>query len=219
MKAAAVARPGEYFAHQRHDLLSKLPRPLGRVLDVGCGEGASHAYLRQAGATEIVGIELEPAAATRAATRYDRVLVGDAADRFSDLEPTFDTILCHDVLEHLVDPSAALVRLRGLASSRAHLQVSIPNARHVSLLVDLVGRGTFGYTETGHRDIGHLRWFTRKDFLAALPPAGWKPVAVTPSAERRVEAWPVSPPASLLQRASEFFTYQWYFLAVGRDDA
>ena len=70
------------------------------------------------------------------------------------------------MLEHLVDPSAVLEELREKAAPGAHLHISIPNARHFSLLSDLVLRGTFGYTDWGHRDATHLRWFTRASLAA-----------------------------------------------------
>ena len=38
---------------------------------------------------------------------------------------------------------------------------------------DLVFKGTFGYTEWGHRDTTHLRWFTRRDIVEAMERNGW----------------------------------------------
>ena len=67
-----------------------------------------------------------------------------------------------------------LVALRGLTAPGGRLHISIPNARHFSLLVDLVVRGTFGYQEWGHRDSTHLRWYTRRDLIALVEGAGWK---------------------------------------------
>ena len=64
-------------------------------------------------------------------------------------------------------PRRCCARLRDVAAPGARLQVSVPNARHFSLVWDLVVHGTFGYTECGHRDSTHLRWFTRRDIVAA----------------------------------------------------
>jgi len=50
------------------------------VLDVGCGEGGANGPLRAAGATRITGVEIQPEAAAKAATVYDRVEVGDARE-------------------------------------------------------------------------------------------------------------------------------------------
>jgi 2-polyprenyl-3-methyl-5-hydroxy-6-metoxy-1,4-benzoquinol methylase len=104
----------------------------------------------------------------------DEVHVAAVEDALDELEGPFDTFLCLDVLEHLVDPGHVLSRLRGLAAPGATLQVSVPNARHFSLVWDLLARGTFGYTDWGHRDRTHLRWFTRRDLIALVTGAGWE---------------------------------------------
>jgi FkbM family methyltransferase len=78
------------------------------------------------------------------------------------------------VLEHLVDPWSVLRRLRDAAAPGGRVQVSVPNARHLSLALDLFARGTFGYAASGHRDNTHLRWFTRRDIVGAVQTAGWQ---------------------------------------------
>jgi hypothetical protein len=70
-------------------------------------------------------------------------------------------------------------------------------------------RGTFGYTDWGHRDNTHLRWFTRRDIVAAVEAAGWHVVATS------------HPPLGRSQgldritrgRSSEFLVAQVYVLA------
>lgn len=171
---AAAPAVGGYYGNERPDVIALLPRPLGRVLDVGCGEGGTAAGLRASGATEIVGVEVVEEAAARARGVLDRVHVGRVEDVLDDLAGPFDTLLCLDVLEHLVEPGAVLRRLREHAAAGAALQVSVPNARHYSLVKDLVFRGTFGYADWGHRDRTHLRWFTRRDIVALVEHAGWE---------------------------------------------
>jgi 2-polyprenyl-3-methyl-5-hydroxy-6-metoxy-1,4-benzoquinol methylase len=173
--APMAAGPG-YYANDRADVIALLPRPVARVLDVGCGAGGTAAGLREAGASEIVGIEIMPSAAERAQAVLDEVHVSAVEDALEDLEGPFDTFLCLDVLEHLVDPGHVLARLRDLAAPDATLQISVPNARHFSLVWDLLVRGTFGYTDWGHRDRTHLRWFTRRDLTALVTAAGWRVV-------------------------------------------
>lgn len=206
----AADKPAGYYAQTRDELVARLPRPLGRVLDVGCGEGGAAGPLRAAGAEELVGIEIHPPAAERAAGRYDRVHTGAVEEVLLSLGGGFDTILCYDVLEHLVDPGAVLGGLRSAASPGARLHVSTPNARHWSLVRDLVLRGTFGYTEFGHRDATHLRWFTRADLVALLGEHGWAAREVWPGRLR-----PVSRAAARLTRGmtADFLAVQWAVLA------
>lgn len=202
--------PPGYYAADRSDLIAQLPRPLGRVLDVGCGAGVAAGALRASGATALVGVEIVPDVAAEAALRYDHVFTGSIEDALPTLDGPYDTILCLDVLEHLVDPGVVLDGLSARAAPGARLQVSVPNARHVQLVYDLVARGTFGYTEWGHRDQTHLRWFTRADIVALVQAHGWNvtgtghpPLGHTARLNRATRG-----------RASEFFANQWYVSAV-----
>ena len=167
-------KPGGYYSNERPDLVAALPRPLGSVLDVGCGEGAVGRLLRAEGAERLTGIEIDPASAAIARELYDHVAEGPVEQVLPQLDGPFDSILCYDVLEHLVDPAAVLAQLHSLGAPGGRLHVSVPNARHFSLVRDLVLRGTFGYSDWGHRDNTHLRWFTRRDIVAAVEDAGWR---------------------------------------------
>ncbi len=117
-----------------------------------------------------------------------------------------DTICCYDVLEHLVDPDAVLRGLAAAAAPAAGVHVSVPNARHLSLFYDLLLRGTFGYADSGHRDITHLRWFTRRDIVAAITAAGWRVRNVSHPALKRFRRLD-----SLTRgRSTEFVVVQFY---------
>jgi 2-polyprenyl-3-methyl-5-hydroxy-6-metoxy-1,4-benzoquinol methylase len=199
-----------YYALGREEVIAYLPRPVGRVLDVGCGEGGAGMPLRAAGASWISGIELLPGPAERAATVYEEVRCGDALEQLAHVSGPFDTILCYDVLEHLYDPHALVRALLEVASPGGSLHVSVPNASHVSLLRDLILRGTFGYKPFGHRDATHLRWFTRKDIEALVEEAGWSVSRVDPS-----KLWRTSRTLHRLSfgRSTEFLAGQWFVLA------
>ncbi len=203
-------KPAGYFEQDRAELVAMLPRPLGRVLDVGCGFGGTSHGLREAGATWISGVEIEEAAAAAAAESLDEVRAGPVESELAGLTGPFDTILLYDVLEHLVDPWEVLRRLHGVAAPGARVHVSIPNARHWTLLRDLALRGTFGYTPAEHRDVTHLRWFTRRDLVELLESTGWTVDGVDFGALR-----PVSRFAARLSRgrSPEFLAYQLSALA------
>lgn len=206
-------KPAGYYDRDRGDLVALLPRPLGRVLDVGCGEGGAAPGLRAAGAEWVAGIELHPPSAARAADVLDEVVRGRAEESLDRLGGLFDTILLYDLLEHLPDPGALLLALHDVARPGAHVHVSVPNARHWSLVRDLVLRGTFGYGEAGHRDATHLRWLTPADAGALLEGAGWAVERQGPVGRLRT----VSRVAARLTggRSAEFLAYQWQLL--GRD--
>jgi 2-polyprenyl-3-methyl-5-hydroxy-6-metoxy-1,4-benzoquinol methylase len=203
--------PG-YYSNDRAETLAELEPPLGRVLDVGCGTGAAAAPLRAAGATRITGIEIEADVAAVAKDVYDEVAHGSVEEVLASGAVTgqFDTILCYDVLEHVVEPGQVVAALREVAAPGGRLHISIPNARHFTLIRDLLFRGTFGYTEWGHRDNTHMRWFTRSDIAGAIAEAGWhvarvghSPLVRTARLDRLTRG-----------RASQFIAYQSYVLAT-----
>ena len=202
--------PRSYFEQSRPELVAQLPAGrLGRLLDVGCGAGGVGRALRDR-VDQLVGIELDTEAATRAREVYDDVRTGRAEDVVVDLAGSFDTILAYDLLEHLAEPGRLLGRLREVAAEDALLHVSVPNARHWSLVRDLVLHGTFGYTDWGHRDQTHLRWFTRADLVNLLESAGWH-------VEQTLHA-PLTPAGRAAERltrgrSAEFLVYQWSALS------
>ncbi len=200
-----------YFENERADVVAKLPRPLGRVLDVGCGAGGVARSLRAAGAERIVGIEIHTPSAERARAILDEVHVGAVEQVLGEglVQGPFDTLVLYDVLEHVVDPAGVLEALVPLAAPGARAHVSVPNARHWTLMRDLVLRGTFGYTDWGHRDRTHLRWFTRRDIEALLAGTGWPVVASSPALMGREAT------LDRLTRgaAREFLALQWHVLA------
>ena len=203
--------PGDaYYANTRADIVDALPRPVGSVLDVGCGSGGVGAGLRRAGATRLTGIEVVPEQAELARAHYDHVVAAPVEEALAQLDGPFDTILCLDVLEHLVDPEPVLQALLAVAAPGGRLHISIPNARHFTLLRDLLFRGTFGYTEYGHRDVTHLRWYTRRDLIALVSRCGWQVRACDGSFSGRDR---YADKASF-GRAREFLTVQWHLLAT-----
>ncbi|HEX4806966.1 MAG TPA: class I SAM-dependent methyltransferase [Conexibacter sp.] len=209
-----MAKGAAYYENARPDVVAGLPRPLGALLDVGCGAGNVAAAAREAGATRLVGVEVVKEQAERARAVLDRVVALPVEDALDELAgERFDTILCLDVLEHLVDPGAVLRRLHEVAAPGARLQVSVPNARHLSLAWDLFVRGTFNYAEHGHRDSTHLRWFTRRDIVAAVADAGWRVERVSHPPLRRTRALD----RLTRGRSTELTVGQWYVLARGDD--
>jgi predicted TPR repeat methyltransferase len=214
-ESSTDARPRSYYEQARPELLALLPEQLGRVLDLGCGAGGVGRALRPRTAW-LAGVELDPEAAQAARETYDEVLTGSIEQQLGSLAGPFDTVLAYDVLEHLADPRAVLQHVRDIAAPGALIHVSVPNARHYSLVRDLVLRGTFGYTAWGHRDETHLRWLTRRDLVELLEATGWR-------VERTAHA-PLSTAGRVAERltrglSAELTVYQWSALARATDGA
>jgi len=163
-----------YFAVARTEMLEFVPSTANNILDVGCGDGSFGQRLKARQACRVSGIEHMADAAAIARTRLDAVLVCDA-NRLIDvaLPPaSFDCIVCNDVLEHLVDPWSAAVRLAELLAPGGCVVASIPNVRYYKVLRDLVQHKTWTYADKGVLDRTHLRFFTYATIPGLFEPAG-----------------------------------------------
>ena len=152
-----------YFSAARREIAPLLPERASRVLELGCGAGATLAWLRATGRAEhAVGVELFASAAQQARQFADEIYCLDfERDPLPQGLGQFDLILCLDVLEHLIDPWAAVDRLvREQLVGGGTLIVSVPNIRHYSVLLPLLFHGRWQYEERGLLDRTHLRFFT-----------------------------------------------------------
>lgn len=182
------------------DVLRGLGSISGRLLDVGSGVGGWVPRLRQAGAGELVALDPSEAAIAVARERYDHAIVGTIEETtLDDLGGRpFDVIVVADVLEHLLDPWAALNTLHSWAAPGATLAVSVPNLRFYRLVGNLVFRGDFEYERCGVRDWTHVRWFTRRSLGRMLARSGFQPQrwVVSPSLKGRALARIAEPVAN-----------------------
>ncbi len=154
-----------YFSNARTDILPLLPAFSDKVLEVGCGNGATLAWLKEkASCRHTTGIELLPEVGEAAKQRIDHTIIGNAEQLVSTLNGhTFQLVLLLDVLEHMVDPWSFMRRLMPLLDQGAVVLASIPNMRTAVVLSKLLFRGSFDYHDgAGIMDRTHLRWFTRK---------------------------------------------------------
>lgn len=179
MLAAGVRPAGTgdqgYYEFDRPEVRAMIPGDARRVLDVGCGAGALGAALRRDRGIEVVGIELEPAAAERAAERLDRVIAADldALDALPTDAGRFDAIVLADVLEHLRDPARLLGALRSALAPGASLVMSVPNVKHWSVLEPLLVHDRFPYADAGLLDRTHVHLFTLDELGLMLAERGY----------------------------------------------
>ena len=148
------------------------------VLELGCASGTMSRVLRDHGCW-IVGVEIDAGAARKSSSFCHRVIVGDLdqLDLAAHLgTETFDVILAADVLEHLRDPGALLLRLQAFLKPQGRIVVSLPNVAHVSVVAALLA-GRFDYREIGLLDRTHLRFFTPATAAELLEEAGFEVTA------------------------------------------
>ncbi|XVJ68851.1 MAG: class I SAM-dependent methyltransferase [Rhizobacter sp.] len=154
-------KPASYFEQRRQEMLAYIPLNTKRVLEVGCGNGSFAAYLKSQRPVQVVAIEAHPAAAEAARPRVDELINASLEEAVPQLAVSqFDCVVFNDVLEHLVDPWAALSQIRPLLRDSGLVVASIPNVRYFPVLKDLILRGQWEYQQQGVLDRTHLRFFT-----------------------------------------------------------
>lgn len=145
-----------------------------RVLEVGAGPGSISRVLKHRFGCHVTAVELDPAAVRELETFCDRVYRRDLnqedwADALAG-DAAFDVVIAADVLEHLIDPLAALRSLTALLSADGHVVVSLPNATHSGLVATLL-EGNFRYGDWGLLDRTHVRFFGPRNVDALLEAA------------------------------------------------
>jgi 2-polyprenyl-3-methyl-5-hydroxy-6-metoxy-1,4-benzoquinol methylase len=217
-----------YRLHQdprsSHQQITRIVRELRRspVLDVGAAQGILGQNLAGSG-IEIDGIEPNPAWAEAARPHYRSVFVSPI-ECVSTLPPrTYAVVVCGDVLEHVVDPIAALRKLRAAATEDATFVISLPNVAHLAVRTMLLF-GCFPRMQRGILDKTHLHFFTRKTAIQMLEEAGLRVERVSATPVPLDELWK-SGEGTILFRVMmrvqhvfvallpRLFGYQWIFVA------
>ncbi len=158
--------------HSSHSvILARLGDGRGRkALDVGAADGFLAERLTALG-WSVTALERDPALAARAHGRCKEVVVADLEAAPPMLNGPFEAIVYGDVLEHLSDPRVALVALNRTLALGGTVIVSVPNVAHLWMRLSLM-LGRFDYADRGILDRTHLRFFTRRSFVAFLRDAG-----------------------------------------------
>jgi 2-polyprenyl-3-methyl-5-hydroxy-6-metoxy-1,4-benzoquinol methylase len=131
-----------------------------KVLDVGCSSGNfGHELITRKHCT-VDGLELDKADAKAASKQLRKVFIKNVeTDNLKEIDKDYDIIYFGDVIEHLVDPIAALKKIKNHLSPNGKILFSIPNMGHISIRLYLL-RGDFDYGETGLLDKTHLHFYT-----------------------------------------------------------
>jgi 2-polyprenyl-3-methyl-5-hydroxy-6-metoxy-1,4-benzoquinol methylase len=169
------SKTARYFTAPRCSFIDPLPaNPTARLLELGCGTGATGAYALQQGKCGwCCGIELCEGPAAEARKSLNQVIVGDIEEMTIDLLPaSFDVLLVSHVLEHLRNPKSVLTKLHVLLRSGALVVSASPNVCHHTM-VRMLLRGRFDYQREGVMDETHLRWFSPATFRCLFEEAGY----------------------------------------------
>lgn len=151
----------QYFSNIRYDIIDMIPKRPNRVLEIGCGSGATLVELKKLSKAEFtVGVDI----VKKSIPGIDSYITGDIESIVIPFEEKyFDVIICADVLEHLVDPWLLIHDILKFMKNDGLLIVSIPNVREIGVLWKIAIKGDFAYSSQGILDKSHLRFFCKKN--------------------------------------------------------
>lgn len=205
-----------YIPERLKVVVSMIPQETRKisVLDVGCGEGTLGLLLKNRHHDFYsVGCDISEHSIELARPFYDKVLVlniDDENPRDKIELDKFDYIVCVEILEHLMHPDTALIKLKGLLSDDGCMIVSFPNIAWWKYRLKLL-RGHFPEESRLYHHAEHLHDFTIYSFKDLLQKANLKIVEIDgefipPDWMRRIV--PKNFLKKLMRNHVNFFGYQ-----------
>lgn len=168
-------KTGDYYHNFRPEMQALFPANAKKMLDVGCGEGSMAYQIKQKYNIEAWGVEFMKEEGLKAKEKLDRVIVDTVENSIVELPDNyFDVIYCNDVLEHLANPNAVLVKIKQKLTDNGVIISSIPNVRYHSVFKQYIFKKDWKYEGGGVMDFTHLRFFTSKSIKNMYHDAGYE---------------------------------------------
>ncbi len=143
-------------SYQQYKLITQSVTP-GRVLDVGCGDGALSHFLAKKGC-EVHGIDTSETAIAYAKSKTSKIEYPHKPKFYIDSVYTFnskikfDIIILCDVIEHLQEPDKAIEALKKLLNINGKIIITTPKAQKSGKKIDKY----------------HFKEYTKTDFESFL---------------------------------------------------
>ena len=150
-------------------------RPEGRVLDVGCYDGA---FTTRVIDGPVIGVDISHSALGSARARGLTVALAQLESGLPFGDGTFGTVIAAEIIEHVFDTQAVVDELARVVRPGGWLAMTTPN------LVALSGRAQLVLGRSPHNvefdasdgTSGHIRYFTFDTLEVLLRRAGLEPL-------------------------------------------
>jgi len=150
--------------------IASLIEPRSTVLDIGCGDGSLLAYLKETREALPHGVELSSVACQIARQKGIDVVQADITQDTNGLPEQVDYVVISEVLEHITNPEALLLKVKDRFSKR--LFVDIPNTGALNDRLRLL-LGRFPKQWVFHAS-EHIRFWAVSDFLSLCRQLGYE---------------------------------------------
>lgn len=181
-KGAALGHPSYVWRagqQRRMDMITNWSSVVGAdVLVDGAGVGMYSRHLADAGA-RVTSLDIDHASMVQAATHNERCLVG-ACEALPFPDASFDTVLSHEVIEHVQDDAASLADIARVLRPAGRLVLFLPNRLYPFETHGHVWRGQTHHGNTPlinwlpdvwrNKLAPHVRAYTRADLKRLFAP-------------------------------------------------
>ena len=212
------SKNSSYYSFIRLDLIALIDigvRNLN-ILEIGAAYGETLFYLKQKGiAARAVAVDLfEDKNNDQRYKVVDDFIFGNIEEiELNRYINYFDLILLPDVLEHLIEPSKVLTKIKSYLKQDGKVIVSMPNIRHYSAMYKIFCKGDFQYEESGIFDYTHMRFYCRKNIQELLESSGYK-IVRQESSIQNYKGKSLAKTINLLTFGvfEEFFSAQYFYI-------
>lgn len=147
-----------------------------KILDIGCATGYIGKEIKKKN-NIVYGIDISPLAIKKAKKVLDEAYVVDLLEqKFPFKENSFDSIVCSEVVEHLIDNRNLFKQIGRVLKKNGFLIITTPNIVYWGHRLSIF-KGKFEYQSEGPFDEGHVHFFTYQTLRRCLASNGFKIVA------------------------------------------
>jgi SAM-dependent methyltransferase len=132
-------------------LLQGSVAPGDDCLDLGCGDGSACGPWLSEHAGTYLGVDISERALELARARGLKTRRIEDNGKLPFPDESFDVVVCSEVLEHLLEPQAAVSDAWRVLRPSGLIVVTVPNAAYIRRRYQLAVRGIFDHTETRSR--------------------------------------------------------------------